>query len=164
ATDFAQLPQLENLTISQWDVSRGRLPRALMPLAGSLKTLFIGWVMGLNKGGFFGHLSSDDGGDESEGEEEVVEEEDLLGQGAAAGGEDAQVDGKDIRDTFMLPMLESYIAVTASPYAPDPAEFVKYCPNLVRLELTLAPDGNAVDIKRISNSLRDYCPKLRAFA
>ncbi|KAF9090066.1 hypothetical protein BGX29_011695, partial [Mortierella sp. GBA35] len=162
-TDFAQLLQLENLTLSQWDISRSRLPRALMPLARSLKILMIGWVLGLNGGGFFGHLSSDDGGDESEDEDEVEEEEDLLGQGAAAGG-GGDADGKDIRDIFMLPMLESYTAVIAPPYAPDPAEFVKYCPSLVRLDLTLVPDGNAADIERISNSLCDYCPKLHAFA
>ncbi|KAF9079387.1 hypothetical protein BGX23_004213, partial [Mortierella sp. AD031] len=137
-TDLARLPHLEHLTLSRWDVSRGRFPKALLPVSGSLKTLRIGWVLGLHEGGFFGQVPSEYG-DESEDEEEEEEEADLLGEGAAAGG-DAKDDGNDISTTFMLPLLESYTTATGPPYAPDPAEFVKYCPNLTRLDLTLLKD------------------------
>ncbi|KAF9097599.1 hypothetical protein BGX29_008008 [Mortierella sp. GBA35] len=165
-TDLARLPHLEHLTLSRWDVSRGRFPKALLPVSGSLKTLRIGWVLGLHEGGFFGQVPSeygDESEDEEEEEEEEEEEADLLGEGAAAGG-DAKDDGNDISTTFMLPLLESYTTARGPPYAPDPAEFVKYCPNLTRLDLTLLKDEETVDIKRISDSLRNHCPKLRAFA
>ncbi|KAF9134661.1 hypothetical protein BGW39_006250 [Mortierella sp. 14UC] len=49
--EFAQLRQLESLSLSQWDISEGRLGLALAPLAGSLKRLDLGWFMSVTEDG-----------------------------------------------------------------------------------------------------------------
>ncbi|KAK3819443.1 MAG: hypothetical protein JOS17DRAFT_778020 [Linnemannia elongata] len=76
-------------------------------------------------------------------------------------------DGGDVEGvTVILPMLEVYRAC-GPPYGPDPANFVKQCPNLVRSVLSLDAgkgyyrDDNK-DITRLADSLRTHCPSLRA--
>ncbi|KAF9906052.1 hypothetical protein EC991_001060 [Linnemannia zychae] len=41
--EFANLPQLDTLSLTQWDISDGRLSQALAPLAGKLRKLDLGW-------------------------------------------------------------------------------------------------------------------------
>lgn len=67
--------------------------------------------------------------------------------------------------TAMLPLLESYHA-PGLPHGPDPAAFVKQCPNLLRLALSLDTEKvyykDDMDITCLANSLRQFCPNLRA--
>ncbi|KAF8934655.1 hypothetical protein BGZ47_010273 [Haplosporangium gracile] len=80
-------------------------------------------------------------------------------------GADDDDDGDGQMATIMLPLLESYRSSDPS-YGPDPAEFVKRCPNLVRSDLSLDTDKGYCkddkDVSRLSDSLRTHCPKLRA--
>ncbi|KAG0292281.1 hypothetical protein BGZ96_004363 [Linnemannia gamsii] len=65
----------------------------------------------------------------------------------------------------MLPLLESYHA-PGLPHGPDPAAFVRQCPNLVRLALVLDTGKgyykDDMDITCLADSLRQFCPNLRA--
>ncbi|KAF9142001.1 hypothetical protein BGX30_003629 [Mortierella sp. GBA39] len=78
------------------------------------------------------------------------------------GNSDDQEDG-----SLIFPCLE-LVRLTGLILGPDPAEFVKCCPNLVRLELTMekymANYKDDKDIARITDSLRAHCPKLRSLA
>ncbi|KAF9142002.1 hypothetical protein BGX30_003630 [Mortierella sp. GBA39] len=76
-------------------------------------------------------------------------------------------DGGDVQGaTVTLPLLEAYRA-SGPPFGPDPANFVKRCPNLVRSVLSLDAgkgyhkDDNK-DMTRLADSLRTHCPNLRA--
>ncbi|KAF9548690.1 hypothetical protein EC957_005929 [Mortierella hygrophila] len=73
-------------------------------------------------------------------------------------------DGGDVQGAAVtLALLEAYCAS----YGPDPANFVKRCPNLVRSVLSLDTgkgyykDDNK-DMARLADSLRTHCPNLRA--
>ena len=133
--EFASLTRLERLTLSMWDVSEGRLGKALTPLTGSIKELEISWLPGLHVQG----EDSDNGGN---------------GDGLDDG-------------SLIFPCLE-LVRLFGLIFGPDPAEFVKCCPKLVRLELTMescmANYKDDEDITRITNSLCAHCPKLRSLA
>ncbi|KAF9153056.1 hypothetical protein BG015_004196 [Linnemannia schmuckeri] len=132
--EFASLTRLESLTLSLWDVSGGRLGRALRLLAGSIKELEIGWLTGLHVQGT---------------------------RWITAEGNDTE------DDSLIFPCLE-LVRLPGLCFGPDPAEFVKSCPNLARLELTLERYKDNYkddeDIVRITDSLCAHCPKLRSLA
>ncbi|KAF9903715.1 hypothetical protein EC991_003409 [Linnemannia zychae] len=136
--DFEGLSQLENLELCYWDLLDGRLGKALQPMAGSLKRLEIKWAEPCVR---------DLGGNMIE----WIARQDYNGQD----------------NTLMLPSLESYHGQGLL-FGPDPAQFIRLCPSLVRLELTLDRHmDNYVynkDVVGISDSLRDCCPRLSAFA
>ncbi|KAG0072716.1 hypothetical protein BGZ90_011829 [Linnemannia elongata] len=138
--EFASLTRLERLTLTLWDVSEGRLGKALRPLAGSIKELEIGWLIGL-------HV---------QGAKWITAGENSTNRNNGDGQEDS---------SLILPCLE-LARLPGLFFGPDPAEFVKCCPNLVRLELTLGRyrDNykNDDDIARITDSLCAHCPKLRS--
>lgn len=76
-------------------------------------------------------------------------------------------DGGDVQGAVViLPLLEAYRAC-GPPYGPDPTNFVKRCPNLIRSVLSLDADmgyykNNNKDITRLADSFRTHCPNLRA--
>ncbi|KAH7059946.1 hypothetical protein BKA57DRAFT_446035 [Linnemannia elongata] len=80
---------------------------------------------------------------------------------------DINDDGVDVQGTAMiLPLLEVYRAY-GPPHGPNPANFVKRCPNLVRSVLSLDADecyykDDNKNITRLADSLHTRCPNLRA--
>jgi hypothetical protein len=138
--DFGGLGKLKKLNLSRWDVSEGRLWGVLESLAGSLKVLEIDWLTGVNDIGNHDDNSNDNINDSSNKSSHSV--------------------------PAMLPLLESYRA-PGLPHGPDPVAFVKRCPNLVRLVLSLDPEKgyykDGMDITCLADSLRQFCPNLRAF-
>ncbi|KAF9548699.1 hypothetical protein EC957_005938 [Mortierella hygrophila] len=143
--NFAQLSQLEDLSLSGWNISEpGSLGRALAPLAGSLRKLRLGEFAG---------IEYDDriwGGN-------------VQGQGWAT--EESYSNG-DFGDTPLLPLVE-YLRVTGPPYGLNPIGLIRRCPSLVRLDLTLNGDiggsKNPLTL-RLSDSIRKYCPNLNSLA
>ncbi|KAG0380967.1 hypothetical protein BGX24_002187 [Mortierella sp. AD032] len=145
--DFTQLPLLESLSITQWNISAGRLGQALAPLAGSLKKLDLGWLEGVNNRGIWDQ-------DENESGNDVQAMED---------------DNNNLGDCPILPLVETF-RVSGLPYGVDPTWIVQRCPNLTRLDLTLyrndieGGEEDRIISKRLADSLRNQCPKLKAFA
>ncbi|KAF8941913.1 hypothetical protein BGZ47_007060 [Haplosporangium gracile] len=137
---FAQLPQLEEISLSDCDIIvPGNLGRALAPLAESLRKLTLGGFAG-----FWG-------------------DRDCYG---AQPTEESCNDG-EFGDTPLLPLVE-YLRVTGPPFGPDPTGLVRRCSNLVRLDLTLNRDISRSKshflTQRLSDSISEHCPKLSSLA
>lgn len=144
--DFAQLSQLEDLSLSGWTISKpGILGRALAPLAGSLRKLILG--------GFAGIEYDDRTWDKDESEQGRVTDE--------------SYNNDEFGDTPLLSIVE-YLRVTGPPYGVNPVGLVQLCPNLVRLDLTLREDilgDKSLPLTlRLANSISKYCPNLNSLA
>ncbi|KAG0308978.1 hypothetical protein BGZ97_013202 [Linnemannia gamsii] len=143
--DLSQLSQLETLTLSDWDDSDpDSLGKALAPLAASLKELHLG--------AFAGAIGGRDLDEGLQGEGKLSEESN---------------DVYSLGNIPLLPLME-YLRAVGFLYGPDPFGFIRRCPNIVRLDLTLHEETIGIESRlpsrHIFDSISRHCPRLNSLA
>lgn len=144
--DFMRLSRLESLTLLRWSGSAGDLARILRPVAGSLTTLKLHHLMGVN------------GVDLIAPDQYGSSEDTDRGSNNNSNKFDVSVHGlKLLRTSLCFPVLTSLSFEMSGGIRLD--LLIRCCPNLESLDFYISKE---TDIDPIAQMIRSSCPKLRS--